>query len=493
MHARRPLLVAGLGLGVSTALLASSMPASGAVVAASGSVHAGATSARVAVATVSPTAGWQRVSAGGIIPTSQPTLLRRSGTLHVAWHRSDSPLTESIRTRTIAQNGVLGPAGTAVSGWIGLNEDPVLVDTPAAPLLLYGGMRATELDEVYDGQTAGSSWTGSTWAFTERSFTRSAQSYGSSGTAAAAYAGDQVNGFSLDEVVRFHQGSDPDHVGIAGEFAIFREPLGTATSRAALVADPGTGALWAAWWDRNPGNSIFNGVRYARVLPTASWISTAPSSRTTSGSSLDPGQRVAAAGVASGAWLAYRAGYPRTTSIKLYNLRTKRAVTVPGSAGAEHVSLAASPGGRLWVVWGVAGGTAVRATRTNVTVTGFEPVQTVATPSRPRATAVDGSLGAADVLVVSPPAAGSSAYEVLYRRVMARFAVKATVRGSRVSVTVADAGLRLRGVGVRWKTKRTTTSASGTASLSVGRKKGTRTLVLTKSGYVTVKVKVRIR
>lgn len=493
MPVRRPLIAAGLGLGVSTALLATAVPATGAAARASGAVSVGVPTVRVAAVGASPTAAWQKVSGGGIVSTSQPTLLRRSGTLHVAWHRSDSPLTESIRTRTIAQNGVLGPAGTAVSGWIGLNDDPVLVDTPAAPLLLYGGMRTTELDEVYDGQTTGSSWDGTAWRFTERSFTRSAQSYGSSGTAAASYAGDQVNGFSLDEVVRFHQGSDLDHDGIAGEFAIFREPLGTATSRAALVVDPGTNELWTAWWSRNPGNSIFNGVRVARVLPTASWISTVPGSRRGDGPSLDPGQRVATAGVASGAWVALRVGYPRPTSIRLYNLRTHRSVTVPGSAGAEHVSLAAAPGGRLWVVWGVAGSAAVRATRSNVNVTGFQPVQTIPTPGRPRATAVDGSLGAADIVVVSPSRAGTSAYELLYRRVMSRFAVRATVRGSTVSVTVADAGLRLRGVGVRWKSKRTSTSGSGTATLKVGGKKGTRTLVLTKSGYTTTKVKVRIR
>ena len=150
MPVRRPLIAAGLGLGVSTALLATAVPATGAAARASGPASVGVPTVRVAAAGVSPTAAWQKVSGGGIVSTSQPTLLRRSGTLHVAWHRSDSPLTESIRTRTIAQNGVLGPAGTAVSGWIGLNDDPVLVDTPAAPLLLYGGMRTTELDEVYE-------------------------------------------------------------------------------------------------------------------------------------------------------------------------------------------------------------------------------------------------------------------------------------------------------------------------------------------------------
>jgi hypothetical protein len=440
---------------------------------------------------VAPTKLWQKISSGGLSGIDQPSLLRRGSVLYVAWHRRDSGTSESVRSRLISAAGGLGAAQTAVSGWSGIVHDPVLVNTTSKALAVFGGIRTTTVGEDFSGQMAASDRTSTGWAFDGYSFGHSTSAYGSYGTAAVEWEGDQINAFALNDTITLHQGSDPFFPATSPDQTI-TEPSGTSTYYTAMAVDPATQKVWVAWYDLNSGTPNLNGIRYTTYLPTIATAATAPGSHLSNGDSLQPDQRVAMAGVASGPWVAYAVGYPTATSIRLFNLRTHVARTVPGSARADHIGLAAAPGGRLWVFWNEDGTNRVHTVRSNGSVTRFEPVSTITSWDVPTATAGDGTLGPLDLVVNSAVKLGSNDNELFYRRALARLSAVASVRKGKATILVTDAGAALKGARVTFGKVRVSTGTKGTAVLAVGTKKGKRTLTVAMGGYVTITLVVKV-
>ena len=70
-----------------------------------------------------------------------------------------------------------------------------------------------------------------------------------------------------------------------------------------------------------------------------------------------------------GVFVAYGVGYPTTKLIRVYNVVTGATLDVPGSSGAEAVSMSAEPDGRLWITWSK--NDRVKAIHTNAAATRF--------------------------------------------------------------------------------------------------------------------------
>jgi hypothetical protein len=500
MSARRTTRTTSATIAVAAAAtvlgtVAAAGPSSASPRAAAPTVAAHGVAARVAPRAVVPTAVWQKLSNRGLTGIDQPSVLRRGSSLMVAWHRQDSPLSESVRLRLINPAGQLGAAPTAVSGWAGIVHDPALVNTMVKPLVLFGGQRTTVPGQFFAGQMAASdgTTTGSAWALNPFSFGQSTNAHDSEGTAATEYQGDQINAFAgPGGTILVHQGSDPSSPA-SNPDTTYTEPAGSSTYDTSMAVDPRTQTVWVAWHALNSSNVGANGIRYASFLPTKGTAATAPGSHDASGSTIQPDQRVAMAGVTTGAWVAYTVGYPSGKAIRLFNLRTHRTLLVPASANSDQVGLAAGPGGRLWVFWSTSSRNVLHAVRTNAAVTRFEPQQLVATPDVPTATAGEGSPGPLDVVVNSAVRLGSNDDELFYRRIKARFNASAFVSRGYAYVTVTDAGTPVKGAVVRYGSRKAVTLANGITRILVGKAKGLRVLGVSASGYWSAVLKVRVR
>jgi hypothetical protein len=449
-------------------------------------------STSVRAAAVVPTAVWQKVSAAGLSGINQPSVLRRGATLYVAWQRRDSASAYSIRTRTITAAGQLGAARIAVSNWAGLVYDPALVSTTSKPLVIFGGQRTVAPGEFFAGQMAASDGVGTGWALDPYSFGQSTNAADSEGTAAVAWGGDQINAFAAPQGrIIIHQGSDPSSPASNAD-TVITEPSGSSTYDTAMAVDPSTNAVWVAWYALNSGTPSANGIRYTTFLPTVGTAATAPGSHNAAGNSVQPDQRVAIAGVATGPWVAYTTGYPSGRAVELFNLKTHRALLVPGSANSDQVGLAAGPGGRLWVFWSTAQHNIIHAVRTNAAVTRFEPQQAFASPDSVSATTGDGAPGPLDLVINAPVRAGSSDNELFYRRIPARFTAAASVKNGVATITVTDAGTPVRGATVKYLTRVARTATTGKAAIAVGKAKGTRKISVSAGGYWSVVLSVKV-
>jgi len=488
-RARGP-VVAAAAVAVGSLALGTAATAAPAPVQAARTSPSGRVGPAVAVV---PQNVWQRISGGGgLSGIDQPSLLRRNKLLYVAWHRQDAPNSESVRTRLINPAGQLGIPGVAVGNWAGIVHDPMLVDTTAKPLVVYGGQRTTNVGEDFAGQMAASdSATPGTWTFDPYSFSQSQYAYGSYGTAATTFEGDQINAFALNSDITFHEGSDPMYPAASADI-VLHEPSSVSTYDTSMVTDPKTGKVWVAWFDLSSSVPSLNGIRYATLLPTLSAGTTVPGSHDASGSAIQPDQRVALATGVSGTWVAFTTGYPTGKGIVLYNLETHRALTVPGSANSDQVGLASGPGGRLWVYWSTSENNLVHAVQTNGAVTRFEAVQTVRSPDIVSATAGEGTLGPLDLVINSAVRSGSNDNELFYRRFLARFAVGASYRKGVVTVSVTDAGSPVAGAVVRFGTVVAKTAANGRVALKVGTKKGVRTFGIGANGYWSAVLRVKV-
>jgi hypothetical protein len=478
--------------------------ASGAVAAAVGAIAVGqagtagaapaplSAAPRVAAAAVVPTASWQKLSAAGLSGINQPSLLRKGTTLYVAWQRRDSASAYSVRTRTITAAGQLGPAKVAVSNWAGIVYDPALVDTNGGARVIFGGQRTVNPSEFFAGQMAAADAVGTGWSLDANSFGQSTSAADSEGTAAVEWDGDQINAFAapLGTIV-IHQGSDPSSPASNAD-TVITEPSGSSTYDTAMAVDPSTNAVWVAWYALNSGTPSANGIRYTTFLPTVGTAATAPGSHNPAGSSVQPDQRVAIAGVATGPWVAYTTGYPNGRAVELFNLRTHRALLVPASANSDQVGLAAGPGGRLWVFWSTSSHNVIHAVRTNAAVTRFEPQQVFASPDVATATAGNGTPGPLDLVINAAVRIGSSDDELFYRRIPARFTAVASVTRGVATITVTDAGTPVKGATVKYLTRVAKTAATGKTSISVGTKKGTRKISVSAGGYWSVVLTVKV-
>ena len=446
---------------------------------------------RVSAAAVNPAVVWQKISAAGLNVTNQPSVLRRGSTLYVAWQRRDSASAYSIRTRTITATGQLGAPKVAVGTWAGLVYDPILVNTNSKPLVIFGGQRTVNPGEFFAGQMAAADATATGWALDANSFGQSTYAADSEGTAAIEFDGDQINAFAapLGTIV-IHRGSDPSSPA-ANADTVITEP-GSSTYDTSMAVDPSTQAVWVAWYAINSGTPGANGIRYATYLPSVGTPGTAPGSHNAGGQSIQPDQRVAVAGVATGPWIAYTTGYPNGTGVRLFNLRTHRAILVPGSTNSDQVGLTAGPGGRLWVFWSTSQHNVVHAVRTNAAITRFEPQQVFTSPDTVYATAGDGSPGPLDLVINAPVRSGSSDHELFYRRIPARFTVSASVHLGVATITVTDAGTPLKGASVRYGTHVVKTGANGKALIAVGKAKGIRSLSVSASTYWSLLIHVKV-
>ncbi len=495
MHARiRTLAVLAAG-GLAAAALA---PVAGAGATAGPSTGAGADRPAVQARAGG---GWAKVSTGAVDTLSEITAARTAdGVLH-AVYAQEVGTDSSYEHTSIATSGATLGHSDVVGTWAALVENPELLTTATGGLrLVFSGLKDTDTANFYSHGYAYdtvSDASGGAWGLQPHALTKFGAVYSGYGVGATTLSnGTPVTAGTLNSSIFYRVGdiatTDQATVSAASEDGAY-------TSASCCLYDTqlvnSGDAVWMAWY-ANGSSEATNGTFVQQVYPSAGPVLKAPGS--SSGTdSLSSDQAVAmVARPGGGVVLAYKLGYPTTTAIGLWQVGSPKAVKVPGSKGADLVSLAAGATGRMWLAWST-DGNAAYALRTSPTGFGLGAVQSLGSPSRSSAIwalTVDASLNQGTVLVND-----TTARSVYSRQVNPGLSLRTNPgkvragRASDVKVTVTDAGAKVAGAKVKGGGDSCTTKASGTCTLTIkAGRPGKVSLKATANGYGFAKETVKV-
>ena len=256
--------------------------------------------------------------------------------------------------------------------------------------------------------------------------------------------------------------------------------------------------MWAVWYS-NSGKPSTDAVSAQRIYPTMGTRVHAPDSTVRIRgwqTSTAPDQDLAVvARPGGGVYTDYAA--PTDRAIVLWRVGSSRpTLTIKSANGIGQVSMASGGRGRLWLFWRDQLTGDVRATRTNPAATRIGAIRSVAPPrdSTVYRTAGDGTPGTLELvtlvqgsrnaMVATPVLPGLSA--------STRHAWR---RGHGYSVKVTDAGVPVAGAAVRFSGRTAHTNRHGVAHLKVarGHSLGRAIVVVGRSGYAGVRVRVTVR
>ncbi|ROS23118.1 hypothetical protein [Cellulomonas sp. PhB150] len=452
--------------------------------------------------------GWTTLSTGGGLSIiTEPATIRlpaaQGKRLLVGW-ATDGASKPSVLTRQVTTSGKLsGPVRTVVKGWASLDERVAFTRSNGKVVVALQGIRTTNVGEKYDGAVAyATSGDGAAWSLAPGGLSRSAS--GGYALDVIDDRGTLVSAFTAasDDRLRFHVGADavipstkPDGATAGHSGNAY---YGT------LARDARTGEVWAAWYQLG-SSTASTGLWTQRILPTPSTAVKAPGTA----SILVPDQSLALVPRSGGGiYLAYAIGYPSTTAVRLWKVGSKTSAstyTQVKAANARDISASPAPGGRLWVSWATSYSGAratAKAVRTSTNAKRFGAV--VATKAVHSGTiwktSIEGSRGPADIVVtanVTDTANTVGLYQTQVKPGLSAALSKSSVRkakGGKVTVTVADAGLRLKGARVVYGGKAHTTNAKGQASFTVakGTSTGKKGVSVAKSGYTGKRLVLKV-
>jgi hypothetical protein len=446
--------------------------------------------------------GWTKVSTGPVDSLSEITAQRTGdGVLHAVYVQ-DVGTADSYEHSTISTSGAVTGHSNVLGTWGGVIGNPELLPTASGGLrLVFSGLQDTNTANFYShgyAYDATSDASGSAWALQPHALTKFGAVYSGYGVGATTLSnGTPVTAGTLNSDIAYRVGdiatTDQNAVALAADD-------GGYTAAACCLYDTqlvnSGDAVWMAWY-ANGGSEATNGTFVQQIYPSAGPVLKAPGSSIGS-DSLAADQAVAiVARPGGGVVLAYKLGYPTTKSIGLWQVGTSKVVKVPGSQGADLVSLSTGVSGRMWLAWSTDGNQAY-ALRTSPTGFGLGAAQKLGSPSKSSAIwsiTVDASLNQGTVLVND-----TTAHSVYSRIVNPGLTAKAKPgavkvgRSTKVKVTVSDAGAGVGGVKVKGGGDSCTTKASGTCTLTIkAGRTGKVGVKATRNGYGSAQLVIQVR
>lgn len=444
--------------------------------------------------------GWSKVSTGTVDPLSEIAVQRTGdGVLHAVYVQ-DVGTVDSYEHSTLSSAGSVTGHSNVLGTWSSLVGNPELLPTASGGLrLVFSGLQDTDTANFYSHGYAYdtvSDASGAAWTVQPHALTKFGAVYSGYGIGATTLSnGTPVTAGTLNSGIFYRVGdiatTNQDVVTAAAEDGAY-------TSASCCLYDTqlvnSGDAVWMAWY-ANGSTEATNGIFVQQVHPTAGPVLKAPGS-SVGADSLSADQAVAmVARPGGGVVLAYKMGYPTTKSVGLWQVGSGSVKKVPGSSGADLVSLATGVTGRMWLAWSTDGGTAY-ALRTSPTGFGLGATQSLAAPSGSSqiwSIAVDASLNQGTVLVND-----TTSNTIFSRTVNPGLTLRArpgrvkVAKATDVTVAVTDAGDGVAGVKVRGGGDACTTKASGKCTLEVrATRTGTVTLKATKNGYGAAKDTVK--
>jgi hypothetical protein len=418
--------------------------------------------------------GWTQITHAHSGAKSNLGLARgRDGTLHVLWAGPARAPFKAILDTPISPSGAIGRTQAVVSGWSAVHPPAAATAPDGSVHAVVSGAKTGGSNDPYDGlnDIAGpGNWKPGPHAFGHFQITEA-----SNADVRSAFLknGQLVSVWGSAASMLFQAGTDPNTAPQN------LTPKELATSPV-IAVDQGSGQAVIAYHGVNTGHDYFQ-----RVLPSVGPSELFPSTK------LDSPQ--IAGRIGGGVYTAYT-----PDGVKVWLLRfgsRQKTVPVPKGARVLTAGLATGPEGRLWVFYGDEKTT--YSTRSNKSVTRYEPVQKFNSPPgtvqyfRLEGEGSAGPLDVfADITVDGQARDGSYQHHVLalFSLGVAKKALKnkaGKTTAVKVTVRVADAGdgvagAKVAGLPVGAKT----TDAKGAIVFTVSAAKhGAFKLTATKAGY----------
>jgi len=391
----------------------------------------------------------------------------KNGVLHVLWAGPGRPPYTAILDTPISPAGAAGKPQSVLAGWNSVQSPTAAAGADGSVHVVISGQKVLTPNDPYAGlnEAVGPG----SWSLGPKAFGTFQLTVASSAVVSTAMlrSGQLASVWTSARSLLFQAGVDastqPQDI----------TPPGLAEAPA--VAVDGAGAV-VAYRNATSGTAFFR-----RLMPSL-------------GASQEmPGAKILAPTIAGrvggGVFSAYA---PDAARVLLLRFGGKpRAVPVPKGAQVLSAGVAAGPEGRLWVYYGNERQTFV--TRTSKSTSGFEPVQTFASPPK---TAVlfrfegEGSAGPLDLFadVTVDGATRDGSYQT---HVFPQLSLRAAASGGRLTVHVTDAGDPVAGAkvtGLPGGAKTTDTKGRVVVTLAAAQK-GSFTLAATKAGYLPARAK----
>jgi hypothetical protein len=405
--------------------------------------------------------GWSRIS-GPAGAGAQLGLARTGGVLHVIWNRGASP-TSIYDTRLSAAGTPVGTS-TVATGWDG-NGGIALLAMPDKSLRLFavGGHTPGLGSSLVGVNTLTAPASGATWTLAPGVVWGGAVA-NAAGFLGATLTKDGQPVTSWDGFV--HPSLDP-----GAPIVPYEADMATSS----VVTDAATGAV------------VLSGVTIAgkggtfvkQVLPSAGPSVLLPSGL--QGRNSGVSARIGAPGV--------YVAYTDTKTVRLY--RYGGPTKTIASGPYDDAAVFAGPEGRLWLVWG--GSTVgLYVTRSNRSVTAFEPVQKLALPAGTTtlySVAGEGSAGPLDLF--GDLLVGTKDRGFRHTHVLARFAIQAHAAKGKVTLAARDAGDPVAGAALTVGAHHLHTDAKGLATLTL--RPGSYSAAATAAGYAPASARFTVR
>jgi hypothetical protein len=434
--------------------------------------------------------GWAKLNTKGISLINETDMLRTpDGLLHVVYAQ-EVGVNEEYEHTTVSTTGGVVSHSTAVGNWAALSSDPELLPTPGGGLqIVFGGLQDTNVANPFSAghlYRAVSDASGASWAVPGEALVKSGYGYASYGTGATLLPdGTSIQGYPLNSDFTWRVGTTPLPVSPATPADQAFTIGGGSLLHTTLVQSGGN--VWAAWYDQGTDNGYF--VR--QIHPALGPVLKAPGQ---TADTLNPDQAIPMVVRPDGSIvMAYCIGYPTCSSVGLWQLGTSTVHKVPGSKGADAITMDTGPTGRLWVAW-VAD--EIVATRSSTTGFSFGALRRAGKPDRDLSIyrlQVEASRGEASLVA-------NDGEGIYHRQLQPGLALKAKPgkwdgdKSRTVTFVVTDAAAPLKGAKVKGGGEKCTTNAKGKCSVTYPARKPGKIKVTAKlSGYSPAVTKLKVK
>lgn len=450
---------------------------------------------------------WTQITASNGSSLDQVGLARTDDrVLKIAWIRRRTALSSDLVVTPLRRDGRGGSPATVVSNWVTVSP-PALLRTGATSLaLLFGGQRTTNVGEVYDGLTQGTSADGRTWTLAPAALA----GRGSFGAPVGAALGPAPARTIFVAWSAF--GNAYVRPGLAPATAALEYAPARCCTYNANVAVDGVSGQAVLAYDSNATGDPGRHLRALRPDGTAAAPPVVPPGATV----LFSGQKQALQPAASrsplvgrprrpGIFTAFVSGYVGPTRVLVWRLGARRSIQAGRSVAGYalgSVGLAAAPSGRIWVFWAEKGaknpsGVAIVARRSNRAATRFGPRLVIAPPRGTNGVwqaAGNAQTGPLDLLLTVSRGTSNdaAAWHRQFITGVSLFPRPRTARpGQRVRFQVTDAGDPVRGARVRFGSRSGRTNAKGVVTLPAPAT--TTVATVAARGYGAARARVTVR
>lgn len=406
---------------------------------------------------------WELFSDGDVRNIDEPGFARASdGTLHVIW-RIQSGANASIRHRSISSSGSKSGISTALTGFAGLSNPVLTVNSDGTLRAFFGAIGISESAGNGGLLAADANASGASWTLRPDVLSNSRYVYASD----ISVAGKDTSITSIwaySGGVFVHSGFD----SLAShEFSL--DQSGCCGYSANIGIDASSGQIVAGWYSNASSQA---GLYTQTVSPLIGARQYVPDSAipNQSGNSLSIDGRMPISGRigAAGVYVAFCNGYPTCKSVRLWRVGNSKSSLVAESPNVKSVNIAKAPDGKIWLMWIDVEKGVVYATRSNSSLSAFEPLRSIKRPDKGSMYKVsgEGSAGSLDLFLNA-----GNTLNYYHARLLPVLSLSASPKkakkGKKLKFTVTDAGTPISGVSIKAFGKKLKSNAAGQASVKV--------------------------